>query len=46
MKELSIKQAKDCYAGGITAAGYAAIVSGISFIIGIFDGWVRVLRCH
>lgn len=45
MKELSIKKAKNIYGGGITAIGYAAIVSGISFIVGIFDGITRTLRC-
>ncbi len=38
MKELSVNQAKKLYAGGLSAAAWAAIVSGISFVIGIFDG--------
>ena len=38
MKELSINQAKSLYAGGFSAAAWAAIVGGISFVIGIFDG--------
>lgn len=38
MKELSIKQAKSLYAGGLSAAAWTAIISGISFVIGIFDG--------
>ena len=45
MKEISTKQAKEIYGGGLTAIGYAAIVSGISFIVGIFDGITRTLRC-
>lgn len=46
MKEISINQAKKLYAGGLSAAAWAAIVSGISFVIGIFDGITRVIRCH
>lgn len=46
MKELSIKQAKQLYAGGISAAVWAAIVGGVSFVIGIFDGITRTLRCN
>lgn len=46
MKELSTNQAKSLYAGGISAAAWAAIVSGISFVIGVFDGITRVLRCN
>ncbi len=46
MKELSINQAKSLYAGGLSAAAWAAIVGGISFVIGIFDGITRTLRCN
>ena len=46
MKELSVKQAKEFKAGGLSAAAWAAIVSGISFVIGIFDGITRTLRCN
>ena len=45
LKNLSEEQAKELYGGGLTAIGYAAIVSGISFIVGIFDGITRTLRC-
>lgn len=45
MKEISTKQAKEIYGGGLTAMGYAAIAAGISFIVGIFDGITRTLRC-
>ena len=46
MKELSANQAKELRAGGLSAAAWAAIVSGISFVIGIFDGITRTLRCN
>ncbi len=46
MKELSIKQAKELQAGGLSAAAWAAIVGGVSFVIGIFDGITRILRCN
>ncbi len=46
MEELSVKQAKSLYAGGLSAAAWAAIVSGISFVIGIFDGITRIVRCN
>lgn len=46
MKELSIKQAKNLYAGGLSAAAWTAIISGISFVIGIFDGITRIIRCN
>lgn len=46
MKELSIYQAKKLYAGGLSAAAWTAIILGISFVIGIFDGITRVIRCN
>ena len=46
MKELNINQAKQLYEGGLTAAAWAAIVGGVSFVIGIIDGIVRVIRCN
>jgi hypothetical protein len=46
MKELSNNQTKQLYAGGLSAAAWAAIVSGVSFVIGIFDGITRTLRCN
>ena len=42
MKELSVKQAKTLYAGGLSAAAWAAIISGVSFVIGIFDGLIKL----
>ncbi len=46
MEELSVKQAKELTAGGLSAAAWAAIIGGISFVIGIFDGFTRTLRCN
>ena len=46
MKELNINQAKKLYAGGFSVAAFAAIVSGVSFVVGIFDGIARILRCN
>ena len=46
MKELSIKEARNLQAGGISVAAFAAIASCISFAIGIVDGIVRVIRCN
>ena len=45
MKEINTKQAKELYGGGLTAIGYAAIISGVSFLVGILDGIVRTVRC-
>ena len=46
MKELSNNQAKQLYAGGISAGTWAIIVSGVSFVIGIIDGITRTIRCN
>ena len=46
MKELSIKEEKNIFAGGLSAGIYAAIVAGISFIVGIFDGVTRPFKCR
>lgn len=46
MKELSLKEEKMLYAGGLSAGVYAAIVAGVSFIVGIFDGITRPFRCR
>ena len=45
MKELNVGEEKRMYAGGLTAGIYA-IVSGVSFIIGIFDGITRPFKCR
>jgi hypothetical protein len=46
MRELNVKEARKMYAGGLSAAAWAAIVSGVSFVIGIFDGITRIIRCN
>lgn len=46
MRELSLKEEKSLHAGGLSAAAFAAIAAGISFVVGIFDGITRVLKCH
>ena len=46
MRELSIKEKNEMYAGGLSLLSFAAIASGISFVVGIFDGITRVLKCH
>ena len=46
MKELSIKEEKAYYAGGLSTAAYALITAGISLLIGIFDGIARPFGCR
>ena len=46
MKELSSNESKRMYAGGLSTAAYAAIMASISFIVGIFDGITRPLKCR
>ena len=46
MKELKVEEEKNLYAGGLSAAAYGAIMAGVSFIIGIFDGITRPFRCR
>ncbi len=46
MKELSVKEEKNCYAGGLSAGAYALISAGISFFIGILDGISRPFKCR
>lgn len=46
MKELSLKDSKKLYAGGLSAAAYAAIAAGISFLVGILDGISRPFKCR
>ena len=43
MKELSVNELSDVKGGG--AAIGLAIVAGITFLIGVIDGFVRPLRC-
>lgn len=46
MRELTLKEKNEIMAGGLSALAFAAIASGISFVVGIFDGITRVLKCH
>lgn len=46
MKELSLKESKECYAGGISAGVCAVIAAGVSFLAGILDGLTRPFRCR
>ena len=46
MKELNLKEAKSLYGGGLSAAAYAAIAAGISFLVGILDGITRPFKCR
>ena len=46
MKELSLTQTKNTYAGSLSAAAYAAISAGISFLVGILDGITRPFKCR
>ncbi len=45
MKELSVKEMHDIKGGSKAAIGLA-IVAGITFLIGVIDGFVRPLRCN
>lgn len=45
MKELNSKELHDINGGSQLAIGLA-IVAGITFIIGIIDGYVRPLKCN
>ena len=41
MKELSLEEEKNMYAGGLSAGACALIAAGVSFIVGIIDGLTR-----
>ena len=45
MKELSVKEMHDINGGSKGVIGIA-IVAGITFLIGVIDGFVRPLRCN
>ncbi len=45
MKELTNVELMDIN-GGFGAWGFIKVVSGIIFLIGVVDGFVRPLRCH
>lgn len=44
MKELSVNEMHEVKGGGATI-GFA-IVAGITFLIGVIDGFVRPLKCN
>lgn len=46
MKELSLNETKNMYAGGLSAGACALIAAGISFIVGILDGITRPFKCR
>lgn len=46
MKELSVKESKETYAGSLSAGAYGLIAAGISFFIGILDGITRPFKCR
>lgn len=46
MKKLSIYESKSMYGGGLNLGIAALIGAGISFVIGVFDGWTRMFRCR
>ncbi len=46
MKELSIKESKESYAGGLSAGVCAIVAAGVSFLAGILDGLTRPFRCR
>lgn len=46
MKELSVSQTKDMYAGAISAGVIAGIWAALSFVVGIFDGYSRPFKCR
>ena len=45
MKELSSNQLHDVTGGGGISLGLA-IFAGVTFIIGVIDGYVRPLKCN
>ena len=46
MKKLNERQMKQIRAGGLSAAAWAAIVAGISFLAGLLDGYTRPYSCR
>ena len=45
MKELSINELNEVNGGGGISLGLA-IFAGVTFIIGVIDGYVRPLKCN
>lgn len=46
MKELSKNEMMNISAGSLSAGAIAAIAAGLSFIIGVLDGYVRPYKCR
>ena len=46
MKDLTIENTKNISGGGITVWGAIGIATGVIFIIGVIDGFVRPLKCN
>lgn len=45
MQKLNNKELKMIEAGGLSGWAIAGIVAGITFLVGIFDGFTRPLSC-
>lgn len=46
MYEINEKELKNIKGGGISIWGGIGIASGIIFLIGVIDGFVRPLKCN
>ena len=46
MKELKVDELVNISGGGFSFGIFALIGAGISFIIGVIDGYVRPLSCN
>lgn len=46
MKELNKNEMLKVNAGAVSGGVIAAICIGVSFIVGIFDGYVRPFKCR
>ncbi|MBQ7136803.1 MAG: hypothetical protein IJO43_02350 [Bacilli bacterium] len=46
MLEINSNELKNIKGGGITIWGGIGIASGILFLIGVIDGFVRPLKCN
>lgn len=46
MKKLDIYETKCMYGGGWSIGLAALIGAGISFVVGVFDGWTRMFKCR
>ncbi len=46
MKELNNFELKNIKASGISGWAIAGIIAGITFLVGIFDGYTRPFKCR